>query len=85
MLPAVSGPAVFFFKYLILFGFARLTGGKNALVLFVWTGSMLYEGVLFRQFACSICSRYYCVSYLLLLGAEFLAGGREGGGSRSSF
>ena len=43
--------------------------------LFVWTGSMLYEGVSFRQFACSICSLYYCVSYLLFLGAGFLAGG----------
>ena len=48
--------------------------------LLVWTGDMLYEGVLFRQFACSICSRYYCVSYLLLLGGGggVLAGSREG-------
>ena len=37
---------------------------------------MLYEGVSFWQFACSICARYYCVSYLLFLGDGFLAGGR---------
>ena len=32
MLPAVSEPAVFFYIYLIVFGFARLSGGKNASV-----------------------------------------------------
>ena len=33
MLPAISWPVVI---YLILFGFARLTGGKNALCLYFY-------------------------------------------------
>ena len=41
MLPAINAPVIL---YLILFGFARLTGGKNASVF-------MYEGFSFRQVA----------------------------------
>ena len=47
--------------------------------LFLWTGSIPYE-VFFHssKLPVCICSLFYCVSYLLLLGAVYLAGGGEG-------
>ena len=47
--------------------------------LFVWTGSISYEGYSSRLsvFVFIICM-LYCVSFLLLLGAGLLASGKEG-------
>ena len=59
--------------YLILFGFARLTIGLNG------PGPFCMD--IFHSGRLPICIfvLLYCVSYLLFLGAGFLAGGGEGG------
>ena len=73
MLPVISWPVVL---YLILFGFAHLTGGKNASA-FISMDQVPFRMRVFHygKLPVCICSLLYCVSYLLLLGARLLAGG----------
>ena len=76
MLPAISWVVVL---YLILFVFARLTGGKNASSLFLWTGSITYEGFHFDKLPVCICFPVILYLISVVVGAGFLAVGVEGG------
>ena len=81
MLPALRGPAVFV-PHIIRVCLSDRWLNYMPRFLFVWTGSFLYGYFSFRQIACLYFCLFvillYCVSYLIVLGAGFLASGGKG-------
>ena len=79
MLPALRGPSV---SYLMLFGFARLTGGSYASV-FISMDGVHFVWLFFIPADCLFFFRTVILCFILLFLGDEVSGRSWGGGSRS--